>query len=334
MQRSLCPAAFLAAFLSVSAGFAACDGDDLIAGLPDADRQALAAAAATAPYPEGLFWRAERDGQVFDVIGTLHITDPRHDHLMMTVRPLVAAADLVILEATPDDMARLQDDMAANPGFAYILDGPTLRDLLTPEEWEVYAAEMAVRQVPGFVASQFQPWLAFTTLSIPPCLLMLGDELQNGLDHRIAAAAAEAGVALRGLEGPGILFEVFDALGPDLALDLLRATLLQAARAEDIIATLANAYFDGQHRLIWEFSRSYIPPGFEDHFDLAAIDAAFARMEEVFLVDRNRDWMETLLALPPGARVVVAVGAAHLSGKEGLLDLLDSAGFTLTRLDG
>lgn len=324
----------LAGVLQVSAAWSACEGGDLLTTLPEAERAALDARVARAPYPEGLFWRAERAGQVLDIVGTLHIADARLDPLMEMARPMVDAADLVLLEATPDNIAALQSEIAARPEFAYILAGPTLRDLLTQAEWELYSAEMAARKVPGFLASQFQPWLAFVTLSVPPCLLALGPELQNGLDHRIAAHAGEAGIALRALEGPGILFDVFDALGPDLALDMLRATLLQATRAEDLITTLTNAYFAGTHRLIWEFGQSYTPPGFEEMIDAAAMKAAFARMEEVLLVNRNRDWLTVLLTLPADQRALVAVGAAHLSGPDGLLDLLERAGFALTRLDG
>jgi uncharacterized protein YbaP (TraB family) len=332
--RNRCLAAGFAAFLSATPALAACNGNDLIEAMPAAERAQIVARAAAGPFPEGLFWRAERGAQAFDIIGTLHISDPRHGPLMETAAPLVAAADVVFLEATPEDMAALEAEFAARPEFAYILEGPTLRDLLTPAEWDVYAAEMAARQVPGFLASQFQPWLAFTTLSIPPCLLALGAELDNGLDHRIATHAQALGVELRALEDPGILFEVFDALGPEFSLDMLRASLAQATRAEDLIATMANAYFAGQHRLIWEFSRTYMPPGFDAMFDARSMDAAFARMEEVFLVNRNRAWMGVLGTLPGDARAVVAVGAAHLSGPDGLLDLLAKAGYALTRLDG
>lgn len=319
--------------LQLGTARAACDGTDLFATLDPDTRAAIEARAAAAPYPEGLFWRAERDGQVIDLIGTMHIADPRLDDLMLRARPLLARSDLILLEATPDDMAALEQEMAARPDFAFIRSGPTLIDLLTPAEWRVYSAEMAARQVPGFMASQFQPWLAFVTLSIPPCLLALGPDLQNGLDHRIGAYAQSEGIELRGLEGPGILFEVFDALGPEFALDMLRATLLQATRAEDVIATMANAYFDGRHRLIWEFSRSYVPPGFEDMFDSVAMDAAFSRMEDVLLINRNRAWVDILLTIPAEQTAIVAVGAAHLSGPDGLLDLLDKAGYHLSRLD-
>lgn len=324
----------LAGFLPVSAGWAACGGTDLIAALPEAERAALDARVAGTPFPEGLFWRAERDGQVFELVGTMHIADPRLDPLFDRARPQVNAADIVLMEATPDDIAALQAQMAARPEVAYILEGPTLRDLLTPAEWEVYATEMAARGVPGFMASQFRPWLAFVTLSIPPCLLALGTGLDHGLDHRIAEHATDAGIPLAALEGPQTLFKVFDALGPEFSMEMLRLTLAQATRSEDLIATMANAYFAGQHRLVWEFGRSYTPPGLEGLIDPAALEATAARVEQVLLVDRNRAWTEVLLALPPEDRALVAVGAAHLSGPDGLLDLLDRAGFTLTRLDG
>ena len=197
----------------------------------------------------------------------------------------------------------------------------------------VLRREMGARGVPAFLAGRMRPWLAFVTLSAPVCLIEQGAEAMHGVDARIEAAAAATGVPVAGLEDYTILIEVFDNLGQDDALDILRATLLVAPHAEDIHSTLTNAYFAGEHRLVWEFSRRWLPPGIEDQIDVPAMRAIFSRLEEVLLTRRNRTWIETLLPLTEvHADIVLAVGAAHLSGHDGILDLLERAGFSLERL--
>lgn len=325
----------VAATLDATAAMAGCaPGEDLILSLPVEDFAELVARTRQAPFPAGLFWRAEGGGLTLDLIGTLHLDDPRLPYLVTIARPMVEAADIVFLEATREGMAEVQHLIATRPDLAFTLEGPTLRQLLTPEEWQVYAAEMAARSVPAFIASQFQPWLAFSTLSLPACLMAAGESAAHGLDYRIEQLAREADVPAIGLEGPTMLFDVFQELGPDFALDLLRTTLVQAVAAEDVLTTTTNAYFAGEHRMIWEFTRSFIPEGFDDIFDADEMSATLDRLEEVLLVGRNQDWMAILSDLPPGTRAVVAVGAAHLSGPGGMLDLLDRAGFALERLDG
>lgn len=327
--------ALAAAALAVTGGAAlACGGSDILPTLPEAERAAILARAQAAPFPEGNLWRASRDEAEIVVVGTYHLPDPRLDPLLDRVAPLVAAADLVVVEALPEEAEALARAMAETPELAYITDGPTLRDLLSEAEWQRYADEMAARGVPGFMASRFRPWLAFTMLSLPVCAIEAAMGAGQGLDDRIVARARAAGVPVIGLEGVEVLFQVFDSLTPEESLDILRATILTADRAEDMLATLTRAYFDGQHRLVWEFGRSWMPEAARPLFPPQRTGPLYDRLEAALLQARNRDWMAQLQPLAvPGARLVLAVGAAHLSGPDGVLDLLHRDGWTLHRLE-
>jgi len=54
---------------------------------------------------------------------------------------------------------------------------------------------------------------------------------------------------------------------------------------------------------------------------------------EALLAQRNRDWMPVILkaAATTEGPVIAAFGAAHLPGAEGVAQLLEDEGFTLTR---
>lgn len=312
---------------------ARCEGRDLIPTLPEAERAGILARAAAAPFPEGNLWRADRDGAVVHLVGTFHIGDGRMGAMMRGIGPLVEASSLVLVEVTAAEEQALQAAMIADPGLAFLTSPPTLRDMLSEAEWALYAAEMEARGVPSFIAARFRPWLAFTTLTIPACLMEPGGGLPPGLDERVMTYATGSGVPVRPLEGPEVLTSVFDTLTPEEALDILRATLMQAELSEDVFATLSTAYFAGQHRLIWEFGRSWMPGPVAELFPPERVGPLYDRLEEALLIRRNRLWMETILAAAAEGPVLVAVGAAHLSGPEGLLDLLDRAGFALRRLD-
>jgi hypothetical protein len=205
--------------------------------------------------------------------------------------------------------------------------------MLSEAEWALYAAEMEDRGVPSVVAAQFRPWLAFTTLTIPACLMHQGASLPAGLDDRVIAHATGSGVPVRALEGHEVLSAIFDTLTPEESLDILRATLMQAELSEDVFATLITAYFAGRHRLIWEFGRSWMPGPAAVLWPPERIDPLYDRLEEALLTRRNLGWLETILSASAEGPLLVAVGAAHLSGPDGLLDLLDRAGFALIRLD-
>ena len=325
--------ALLLVVLLAPAALARCEGRDLIPRLPAEVREEILARAAAAPFPEGNLWRAERAAEVIYLVGTFHIGDARMGEMMRGVAPLIEAAELVLVEVTAAEEQALRAAMVADPGLAYLTEPPSLRDLLSEPEWALYAAEMEARGVPSFIAAQFRPWLAFTTLTIPACMLAPDGALPPGLDDRVITHATGSGVPVRALEDHEVLTAIFDTLTAEESLDILRATLMQAELSEDLFATLATAYFDGRHRLIWEFGRSWMPGPAAELWPPERLGPLYDRLEEALLMRRNRAWMETILAASAEGPLLVAVGAAHLSGPEGLLDLLDRAGFALGRLD-
>ena len=56
-------------------------------------------------------------------------------------------------------------------------------------------------------------------------------------------------------------------------------------------------------------------------------------MYEKFVTDRNKTWAEKLAELAAKDQTcMVVVGAAHLGGKEGLLELLKHKGYSIEQL--
>jgi uncharacterized protein YbaP (TraB family) len=111
---------------------------------------------------------------------------------------------------------------------------------------------------------------------------------------------------------------------------MIDSTLALEDRAEDYAATLADSYFAGESRLIWEFLRdeSHALPGYTPE----RIDAEFARMEELLMSARNRAWIPVLTEAASQGPVFAAFGALHLSGNEGVLALLQNEGFEIEPL--
>jgi uncharacterized protein len=331
MMRHLIFAAVLSALSLPALAAPTCAGRDLLTDLPESERAELEAVIAKDPYATGNWWRAEKGGSVIDVVGTFHMDDPRHDAFAARLEPVIAAADTVYLEATEVEMKALQAEIGRNPALMFITTGPTLPEQLPEAEWQALAAEMTLRGIPAFMASKFRPWYLMVLLSMPPCAMEALQGKSEGLDARIQAMAKADGVPLAALEPFDTIFGIFALMDSADQIALVRAALPMAAQSEDMFATMTAAYFRGEHRLIWEFSRmaALKAPG------MTPEDAAreFGRMEEALLTGRNRAWMKVILPAAAGHRIVVAAGAAHLSGPDGVLALLATAGYRLTRQD-
>ena len=50
---------------------------------------------------------------------------------------------------------------------------------------------------------------------------------------------------------------------------------------------------------------------------------------DALLYSRNRNWVEKLITIMPERACLVCVGAGHLPGEQGLLQLLRNAGYTV-----
>lgn len=310
---------------------ARCSGQNMIAALPPADSQALAAATAAQPYPQGNLWQARKGGSLVTLVGTYHLSDPRHEALTAQVAPFLDAAKVLLVEAGPEEEAALKRDIATNPGLLFLTDGPSLMQQFPPEEWEQVARALAARNIPAMMGAKMRPWYLASMLAIPPC--DMGEVTKGlGLDHRVMAMAKDRGLPVQALEPYTTVFKVFDKLSPEEQLAMLRSSLMMEDRVADFSVTLSDAYFAGESRKVWEFLRllTHDLPGYTSE----RADAEFAEMEAALMTDRNRAWIPVIEQAAANGPTVAAFGALHLAGDGGVLNLLARNGWTLERLDG
>lgn len=315
--------------LPVDALRAECVGANLIAALPAKTRAALVAKASAEPFAHGNFWRATRGDQVLHLIGTYHADDPRHDATVTAITPLIRDATTLLVEAGPDEEKALMDRMGREPGLMLITDGPTLPEMLPKDEWDDLAAAMTERGIPAFMAAKFRPWYISVVLSLPSC--GMADMAGRGLDGMVVDIAKAADVPVRALEPYDTVFGIFGDLSMQDQLSMIRATMATEDRSEDLAITLADTYFAQDSRLIWEFMRYQALQMPDQKPDV--VEAEFARMEDAMMVKRNRAWIPVIENAAAKGPVFAAFGSLHLSGKDGVLNLLQEAGFTLERVD-
>jgi len=305
-----------------------CGTEDLIADLTAAERAQLDALIAPHPYPNGNLWQATKPGSTVTVVGTIHIPDPRLAAIVEQVRPALNDADLLILEASSDDQAGVQSLATTQPDMFFITEGPTLIDLLGEDDWARVSDRLAALGIPAFFAAKFQPWYLSLTLAIPPCAMAAIQSGEHGLDRQLETIAIANGTPLGTLDDVEQLLRLFADEPIDKQLDGLRITLETQAGGDDTTSTLIESYFDGRVRESWEFGRILVAEtNIENGPEL------FEEVNQTLLLDRNQDWEPKIIDMTASKDVVLAVGAAHLSGETGVLRALERAGYALTRLD-
>lgn len=309
---------------------ASCDGEGLLDDLTPQEATVMEAGAAM-PYAEGLLWRATRGAEEVLFVGTIHLDHPRLAEVMARVRPLLTEVEGVLLEATREEVARIQALPVEDPERLFVLDGPTLVERLSPGDWEAVTAAAGSLGIPDVMVAQFRPFWLLLTLSMPPCAMEAILAGRPGLDQRIEAEAEERGLPVAALESYETAIEVFEGIPEEDALALAVSTALVPELAERSTAALLDLYFagrTGEAIALMEVTTDRLP-------DLSDAQRAVQLdwIEQVLLRDRNRAWIPVIEEAAADGPVLVAVGAAHLPGEDGVLALLAREGWTVERID-
>lgn len=307
---------------------AQCRGADLRGSLSEEEQRILDERLHDMPYAEGLYWTASRGDQVMHLVGTVHMDDPRLDRIMAALAPVIRRADLVLVEATEAEEARLAAAITERPDLLFLTDGPTLPEMMSETDWRALRHAAESRGIPGFMAAKFQPWYLTMMLSLPSCAMQTLSQGERGLDARVLETARSADIPARALEPYDTLFTVMSRDPLPEQVRLLTLGTLPDPAAEDGLATLLGSYFEEKTGEILEVTRA--TAGRYIDLTRAEIDRLFDAMLDSLLIARNLEWMGPILATEADT-VVIAVGAGHLPGEPGLLKLLADEGFTLER---
>jgi len=306
---------------------ARCSGIDLRDHLTDSARIRLDADLARVPFALGNHWVASRGGQRIDIVGTQHSGDARMSAIMRQLRPLIRQADVVFLEVTEPQMLAADSDQSAFASYFLLPPGQRLDRMMPAADWQLLTARLAPQGITAEAAARMQPWYLSDFLTGTDCRKR-GFGARRGLDDRIERSARTAGTPTLGLEEPEAGLAALASMPLADQVKMLRYDLRSETRHEDLYVTLSEAFFDnrlteGRIVMSWMIYRDLDVPRREVH-------RLLARFDQAVLDRRNRAWV-THLRSRRDRHLVVAVGAAHLAGEAGLLNLLHRAGYQLHR---
>lgn len=332
MRRPLLKGLSLATLLALPLpALAECVGQNLFDALPAAEQQTLTTAAHQQPYAQGLLFEARKGDRHVTVVGTYHLGDDRHQATLDRLAPALDGAKMLLVEAGPEEERQLKEAMGRDPSLAFIVEGATLPERLAEADWQRLRQAMSDRGMPAPMAAKMRPWFVTVTLALSPCAMAEAKQGIEGLDRQVIDMAKDRGLPVRALEPFDTAFKIFNGLSADEEHDMILTALSTESRADDYMQTLADLYFRGEPRLIWEFSRAdaILNAGLTP----AEVDHQMALTEERLMTTRNRAWMAGIEDAATQGPAIVAVGALHLSGKDGVLRLLEQNGWTINRLD-
>lgn len=281
----------------------------------------LAVALATLALPgyaaksdQALFWAIQKDGQAVGyLLGTIHSEDPRVLDFSEDFIDKLKSNDVFAMEMVPDmpTLARLTEYMHYPPG-------QTLESVIGAERYSKLNSALSDYKLPPQFLSRMKPWAAMMTLSTPP------PETGFFMDLSLSLRASGSGLQVIGLETLEQQLSFLENMPMPMQLSLLDKAIAEFDGVKEAHDEMVDAYLRNNLPELQTLSDEQLQAVGEEagrYFVAAGIHA------------RNLRMFESLLYQIENKRVFIAVGALHLPGEKGLINLLRLKGFELAPLE-
>jgi uncharacterized protein YbaP (TraB family) len=312
---------------------AACRGRNLLAELQKSDPAKYAAVMAEGDKianGRSIFWKIEKPGiKPSWLLGTMHVTDPRVLTMPNGAAEADKAADTIIVESDEIlDEKKAAMAILARPELTMIANGATITSFLSADDNAKLEAGLAKRNIPLAAVSHMAPWMISSVVALPACEISRKAKGAQFLDQKIAMEAAAAGKQVKGLESLVDQLQAMADLPVKFHLKSLIETLQLGDKMNDVVETMTDLYLSGDAGATMPMMKAITPDG-----DDADGDSDYATFEQRIILDRNKVMAERAAPILANGNVFMAVGALHLSGDQGLVELFRKQGFTVTAVD-
>ncbi|MEE8118202.1 MAG: TraB/GumN family protein, partial [Gammaproteobacteria bacterium] len=264
-----------------------------------------------------MLWQVESNGGVMYLLGSVHALRPDDYPLAEAYERAYQLADRVMLEINPqqDTPERIQQ-LSQKLGF--ISEGESLQDYLSSDG---YRRAMLLAKQLGLntrVLNHLEPWLGALTV-VAEQMMRAGFQMMMGVDNHFADRAIRDKKPLSGLETADYQISLFDGLSAEVQEAFLLQSLEEAGDFQNDMAELVGFWLAGDIDELYRITQE----------DLKE----YPEVHEIILLQRNRNWIPQLeRELKHGGTVLVVVGALHLVGEDGVVQLLQKRGYKITRL--
>lgn len=199
-------------------------------------------------------------------------------------------------------------------------DGSTLRNSISPELYNDLMKEAQKYGLSPLQLNFMRPWLISVTLELLR-FQALGYQPQYGIDNYFITQATGRKEILE-LESAQSQLEMLSSFSPKVQELALKSTLESGIFVEEIIEELFNYWLAGDTKSLEELL-------FKDRIDNPELEEFYSKVFD----ERNYDMTDKILEyLEDDKDYFVVVGAGHLVGETGIINLLEKAGYSPKQL--
>ena len=265
-----------------------------------------------------LLWKISGNGleKPSYLFGTIHMLCADDAVLSSNMKKAISSCDEVYFEVDMDNLF----EMIGALGKMKMNGDTTLQDLLSKEDYKKVKDyfESKSSMLPFSMLETFKPILAASTLEegSMPC------DNTAMMEQVIMQEAKQHDKKIKGLETMAYQAGILDSIPYKL-------------QAQQLVSYIdAAGTGDKEDKQLKEMFDAYKKQDLKKLEDLMVeTDAGMAGFTDLLLYHRNQNWVKKLKTLMAEKSLVIAVGAGHLPGEKGVINLLRKEGYTVTPVE-
>jgi uncharacterized protein YbaP (TraB family) len=265
-----------------------------------------------APQTHHILWEVKGRHNTVYLLGSVHMLRP--DNSAVPVEALRAYDESKTLVMELDLNASGAQALAAPaPELELLPAGQTLAQVLGADLYAQFAAQAGSVGLDPALVEHSQPWFASLLLEQLE-LSKAGFNTASGVDMQFAQRAQLDGKSIIGLETLNDQLGIFAHLSPQQQRDYMRSTLENFQSDLKDTDKVVQAWQNGDTLKLEQLLRE----GSHDSPELY----------RMLTTDRNRKWLPKITQLlNDDSNYLIIVGALHLIGRDGVIELLRQRGY-------
>lgn len=260
---------------------------------------------------KSLLWKIEGNNiQTSYLYGTIHLLPQDAFEINEKITGAFNSAEQIVLEIDMDDPA-MQMKMMQN---ASMKDGTKLDELFSEEDYSAISEALTATVGIGLEAvNTMKPFVISSML-----ISNLIDGTPASFEMSFVQMAKAQELEILGLETVEYQMSIFDKIPyQEQAKDVVDMVRNKEATREEF-AAMVKAYLEEDIDGLYEIIESYADTETE--------------MSEL-IIKRNQNWIPVIGELAKDKASFIGVGAGHLGGEYGVINLLKEAGYTVTPVE-
>jgi len=268
--------------------------------------------------PKPAIWKISDVDTTVYLFGTVHVLPPTLTWHSPALDKALEASKAVYFETDVEGDPMVFRDIIQRLGLYQ--PSEKLSDRLAPGDLELLKSALAKLELPLVAIESMRPWYAGVVIS-EAVVRRAGYDVTSGVESVMRPAASAAGKQIRFLETIEQQMASFATLPEPVQIKFLTSGLAEIDTAADDLNALVKAWKAGD----------------TDSLNKLLIDDDLGAIPEVYdalLKSRNANWAPEIDALMKSetGTFLVAVGAAHLIGKDSVIEMLKPMGHTAERV--